>query len=112
MRALAAVTVLALVAACQAPSPEMTEADIAQIEAEVTELAEAWVNAWNDVETDCETAIDHWHPDHMLYFSGGNRVDRAGWPESPGTGSASRRENPASGTRTHRYVRHQYPHAV
>lgn len=35
MRTLAAVAVLSLVAACQAPPPEMTEAEMAQSEAEV-----------------------------------------------------------------------------
>jgi uncharacterized protein (TIGR02246 family) len=57
----------------------MTEAEIALIQAEVRELAEAWVNAWNDVETDCETAAGLWHPDHAVYFSGGERVSGQAW---------------------------------
>jgi len=59
--------------------PEMTEAETASIQAEVLVAAEAWMDSWKDMETDCETAVDSWHPEHMAFYSGGSRVDRAGW---------------------------------
>ena len=65
-----------------APPAEMTEAEIAQIEAEVLEFAEAWMDSWEDMDTDCETAADLWHPEHSAYFSGGERVDHDGFIES------------------------------
>ena len=61
--------------------PEMTEAEIAQVQSEVMEAAEAWIDSWNDVETDCETAIDSWHPEYMVYFSAGERVFGDDWVE-------------------------------
>jgi hypothetical protein len=64
-----------------AAPPEMTEAETAAIQADVLVAAEAWMDSWKDVETDCETAVDSWHPEHMAFYSGGIRVDRAGWTD-------------------------------
>jgi hypothetical protein len=93
MRTLAALAVLLLVAACQSPPPtEMTQAEIAQIEAEVNEWAEAWVDVWR--ANDCELSRPLMHPTRMHVLWGGkphNSIDewmdyctstianRAGW---------------------------------
>jgi len=63
----------------QISAQDLTPAQVAQIEAEVMAAAEAWMDAWRDMETDCEKAVDSWHPQHMAFFSGGRRVDKAGW---------------------------------
>jgi hypothetical protein len=70
--------------------PEMTEAETAAIQAEVLDAAEAWIDAWKDMETDCETAADSWHPEHMAFFFGGHRVDKAGWIDYCNQASATR----------------------
>jgi hypothetical protein len=59
----------------------MTEAEIAQIEAEVLQVADAWDDGWEDMETDCENNVNLMHPDHFAWFSGGNRIDLDGWLE-------------------------------
>ena len=69
MRTLAAFAVLLLVAACQTPPAEMTDAERAQIEAEVTGMANRLMDLWNtgDWEThlslyDSETLNMLWGP--------------------------------------------------
>ena len=52
MRTLAAFAVLMLVTGCQAPPAEMTEAEIAQIKAEVLSMGDQWLAAVNDVDPD------------------------------------------------------------
>lgn len=74
MRAIGAFAISVLVVGCQAPPPEMTEEEIAQIQSEVTQLAEAWMAAWTDVDSDCETAYDLLHPDYYIDYQGGNRI--------------------------------------
>ena len=51
---------LLVVAACQTPPTEMTEAEIAQIEAEVLEAMEGVFEGWR--ELDLEKAIAPFHP--------------------------------------------------
>jgi hypothetical protein len=79
MRTLFAVAVLLLVAACQAPPAEMTEAEIAQIEAAVLERAEAYLDAWaaGTPEDRCRATQAFFHPDHMVYLTGGAPQGRA-----------------------------------
>ena len=64
-----------------AGSPGMTEAEMVQIEAEVLEAAQAWMDVWEDMDTDCERAAELWHPEHMAYFSGGERTTPSTWVE-------------------------------
>jgi hypothetical protein len=47
MKALAASTVLLFVAACQTAPPALTEAEVAQVEAEVTGMANRLMDLWN-----------------------------------------------------------------
>jgi hypothetical protein len=77
MRSLSAFSVLLLVAACQAPPAEMTEAEVAQIEAEVTEWSEAWMDGWGP-ENRCEIITAFYHPDHANRFRGGEPRGRDG----------------------------------
>ncbi len=81
MRALAAVAVLLLVFACQAPPPaEMTEAEIAQIEAEVMQFSEAWMDVW--AKNDCEAGAVFLHPDNLSFLWSGQALNRAEWLEA------------------------------
>jgi hypothetical protein len=59
MRTLSVVAVLLLVAACQNAPPEMTEAEIAQIEAEVLEAMEANLEGWRQHSADMIMATFH-----------------------------------------------------
>mgnify|MGYP001822653937 CR=1 FL=1 len=91
MRVLLAVAVLMLVAACQAPPAEMTEAEIAQIEAEVMQFADDWMDAWKDMESDCETAEAMLHPDHWVRITGSAEVrDISDWPDFCARSTATR----------------------
>lgn len=60
MRALAAVAGLVLLAGCQAPPAEMSEAEIAQYEAEVADAMAVVFEGWK--EFDLEKAIAPFHP--------------------------------------------------
>jgi len=73
MRTLAALAVLLLLAACQTAPPEMTEAEIAQIEAEVTEWAETLLDGWGPGTTEerCAALQALAHPDHVVWLRGG-----------------------------------------
>jgi hypothetical protein len=64
MRALAAVGILMILAACQAPPPEMSEAEISQIQSEVEQVAHDWIANWGDVDT-CEIATGFVHPEYI-----------------------------------------------
>ncbi len=64
-----------------AGSPGMTEAEIAQIEAQVLETAQAWMDVWEDMDTDCERGAEFWHPEHMVYFSSGEPTTPSSWLE-------------------------------
>jgi hypothetical protein len=80
MRALVAVVLLALISACQAPPAEMTEAEIAQVEAEVMEWAEGFLDAWRgDTRTGCEANLVRVHPDHVVFLRGGEPRRKADW---------------------------------
>ena len=70
MRAVAPFAVLMILAACQTAPPEMTETEIAQIEAEVLDVATALMDAWNTESWDthlsyfdAETLNVLWGPD-------------------------------------------------
>ena len=52
MRTLATFPVMVLVAACQAPPPEMSEAEMARIAAEVDSLTVEWWEAWETFDWD------------------------------------------------------------
>ena len=80
----AVVAVLALLYVATSPmdqSAEMTPEEIAQIEAEVLQVADIWEDGFEDMETDCENTASLMHPDHFAWFSGGSRIDRDGWLE-------------------------------
>ena len=68
MKRLMAVAGLILLVGCQAPPAEMTEAEIAQIEAEVSGLAEAWLSAWETggPEEYCQATQAYLHPGHVV----------------------------------------------
>jgi len=80
MRTLAAVSVLLLVAACQAPPAEMTETEVAQIEAEVMELADTWLDTWR-VEVNCDVGLPLLHPDWLAMPYEGEIINRDEWHE-------------------------------
>jgi hypothetical protein len=60
--------------------PEMTEADIAQIEAGVMEAADGWLDAWRS-EVDCDSNLPLLHPDRLAMPYQGRILDREGWHE-------------------------------
>ena len=76
MRTLAAFFVLLLVTACQTAPPEMTEAEIAQVEANVLEAIEATFEAWRQL--DVEGIMEGWHPTATSWASGA-RLRDFGW---------------------------------
>jgi hypothetical protein len=81
MRAFAAVAVLVLVSACQAPPPaEMTDAERAQIEAEVLALAQGWMDIWD--ENDCEAASIFLNPESLSFLWSGQALNRSEWLEA------------------------------
>lgn len=70
MRAIPAVAVLMTLAACQAaPLPEMTEAERAQIESEIQQMAESVLDDWRT--NDCNAIVEAWNPDLVFQPSGG-----------------------------------------
>lgn len=71
MRELVAVALLALLFACQAPPAEMTEAEIAQIEAEVMEAADLLITGWNG--NDLDLFLTMFHPTKVSH-AWGSRV--------------------------------------
>ena len=74
MRTAAALAVLLLLAACQAPPPpEMTEAERAQIQIEVTEWAETMLDAMGPGTTEerCAAMQALAHPDRVVWLRGG-----------------------------------------
>ncbi len=71
MRRLAAVALLTIPAACQAPPTEMTEAEIAQIEAEVMATSDRLIDSWNAY--DAEAFFGVYHPEKVS-FAWGARV--------------------------------------
>jgi hypothetical protein len=81
MRTLASFAVLMLVAACQTAPPEMTEAEIAQLEAEVLEWADAWMAAGEipTPEDRCGAWRNLAHPDQVVRLRGGEPQGRAAW---------------------------------
>jgi hypothetical protein len=81
MKRLIAFAGLVLLVGCQAPPAEMTEAEIAQIEAEVLEWADVWMAAWNagPPPDRCEAALPLVHPQHVVRLSGGQPQTKADW---------------------------------
>jgi hypothetical protein len=58
----------------------MTEADVAQIEAEVMEWAEVYLDRWEGpAATGCEGVQSLFHPEHVLYLAGGEHRRIADW---------------------------------
>lgn len=61
---------------------EMTPGEIAQIEAEVTEWAESWLDGWEvDTRTGCEANLALIHTDHVVFLTGGEPRRKADWFE-------------------------------
>lgn len=90
MRALVAVAVLMFIAACQTAPPEMTEAETSQIEAEVMQLADGWIEAWKDMDTDCENAEALLHPDYWVRIPAGEVRDVSEFPDYCASSTATR----------------------
>ena len=82
MKALAGVAVVAfsLSAACQAPPAEMTEAEITQIQAEVTQVLEEFMEA--NGAMDCARIAAIYHPDHTAIAWGSRLLDNSGFREA------------------------------
>ncbi len=59
--------------------PEMTEAEIAQIEAEVMALMQEFVDGFNELDMAMATAT--FHPDHTTLTIGGEIVNKSGYRE-------------------------------
>lgn len=62
------------------PSDEMTEAERAQIEAEVMAFADTWLDAWRG-GADCDSNLPLLHPDHLAMPYEGEIIDRDEWHE-------------------------------
>lgn len=77
MRTLAAFAILLLVAACQAPPPEMSEAEIAEIEAEVTGVWEDFLQGHE--ELDCDKAGEALHPDLLAFPLDSRLLGQSEW---------------------------------
>jgi uncharacterized protein (TIGR02246 family) len=101
MRALAAAAVLLMVSACQAPPPaEMTDAERAQIEAEVLAWSDQWLEAGTNLDAEGVAALFDQDDGHfvsgVLYsgtwaeFLSGSRELYGGWEEWGGTWDARR----------------------
>lgn len=77
MKRLMAFSLLLLVSACQAPPAEMTEAEIAQIEAEVTEaISDRWASFWETTQAgDYDEWLSYWTSDTRMLQPG---VDMSG----------------------------------
>ena len=63
-----------------APPAEMTEAEIAQIQSEVMEFADAWLDAWR-VEVNCDSNLPLLHPDRLAMPYEGGIINRDEWHE-------------------------------
>jgi hypothetical protein len=80
MRVFGAFLILVLAVGCQAPPAEMTEAERAQIEAEVLAWSEVWEEGWEPANR-CEILRALFHPDHPVRLAGGEPQGRDGWFE-------------------------------
>ena len=82
MRTLAGffVTALLLAVPFQLSAQEISEEQVAKIEAEVVEWAEAWEEGW-EPENRCEILRALFHPDHPVRVAGGEPQGRDGWFE-------------------------------
>lgn len=72
---IATIVVILVVARLPPPSPEMSEADIAEIQAEVLEVVEARFDALRNL--DIEEVIRTAHPDSLVWVTGGRIVNSA-----------------------------------
>jgi len=79
MRTLAVMAVLFLVVACQAPPPEMTEAERTQIEADVAAVMQQFMEGFN--ELNLEKINQTMHPDLMSFPLGGRLVNKSEYRE-------------------------------
>jgi hypothetical protein len=79
MRAVAALAILFLVPSCQAPPPEMTDAEKAQIEAELMEVTDALTEAWN--AWDIDASMSFLHPERTSFAWAGTVYDFDGLRE-------------------------------
>jgi hypothetical protein len=79
MRTLAAFAVLLFMAGCQAAPPELTEAEIAQIEAEVLQVMQVFMEGFN--EHDPGKIATTLHPDLPAILYAGRIWTRAEFPE-------------------------------
>jgi hypothetical protein len=70
--------------------PEMTEAEIAQIETDVMQIADDWMEVWKDLETDCENAQALLHPDYWVRIPSGEVRDISEWPDYCARSTATR----------------------
>lgn len=55
--------------------------DPQEIEAEVLALADTWMDAWKDMDTDCETVVGLLHPDHWMMLVSGEAQDISEYPD-------------------------------
>ena len=74
---IATIVVILLVARLPAPSPEMSEAEIAEIEAEVLEVVEARFEALRNLDMD--KALRNAHPDLLVWAAGGGISNAAAY---------------------------------
>jgi hypothetical protein len=62
------------------PPPEMTEAERAQIQAEVMGLSDAWLGIMSEPEgVNCDAGLDLLHPDRTAQLYQGELLNRAEW---------------------------------
>ena len=58
----------------------MTDEEVAKIEAEVMEWADAYMEAWTgDGDTGCENSVANIHPDHVVTLNGGKGLKQPEW---------------------------------
>lgn len=79
LAAVIAVVALLFIATEQTPSPGMTAADIAGIEAEVTDFAQRWMEVWS--QNDCEAGAAFLKPEGLAFLWNGRVLDRETWVE-------------------------------
>lgn len=78
MKHLAVLAVMTLFAGCQAPPPpEMTDAERAQIVAEIMEFSQLWMDVWE--ENNCEAAASFLHPTDLSFLWQGEALNRSDW---------------------------------
>jgi len=79
MKALAAIPLVMFVTACQAPRPEMTEAEYDGIVTAVVDVTDAMTDAWNAFDVDA--SMSFFHPEKTSFAWGSTVYDFAGLRE-------------------------------